>query len=100
MKKHLSIIICTKDREIDLTNALTSISQQSRPINELIIVDGSEVQMTTVIDKFPDLPIKYYYVRPPGLTKQRNIGLGKLDEKSDWVGFLDDDVVLEKSCLE
>ena len=47
------------------------------------------------------LKIKYKYVRPPGLTKQRNVGIDLVRKgKDNWLGFLDDDVVLEKECLK
>ena len=54
----------------------------------------------TVAQKFKKrLPISYELVRPPGLTKQRNVGIKSVNKKSTWVGFLDDDLVLEPTCL-
>lgn len=98
---NLSLIICTKDRPIDLEKVLTSIQAQTRKPFELLIIDGSDNSVESVAKKFESaLPIKYFTVRPPGLTKQRNFGISHVSPESQWIGFLDDDLVLDSDCLE
>lgn len=98
---NIAIIICTKDRPKDLGVILKSLVVQSVKLNEVIIVDGSDQSVESVATTFRDvLPIKYWHVRPPGLTKQRNFGISKLDSGTDWVGFLDDDLELDENCLK
>lgn len=98
---NISVIVCTKDRPKDLGIVLKSLVNQKIKLNEVLIVDGSDQSVKSVVEEFNEnLPIKYWHIRPPGLTKQRNFGISKLDPKTDWVGFLDDDLELDSDCLE
>ena len=91
---HLSIIICTKDRPKEIQKLLSTIQRQTKLPNDLIVVDGSDHPIESVLDEFQTLPIRYVQVRPPSLPKQRNVGISMLQEHADWIGFLDDDLVL------
>jgi GT2 family glycosyltransferase len=95
----IAVIICTKDRPKDLTNLFQSIQRQSRKPDQIIVVDGSDNPIKHVIEAFPDLTVDYTTVRPPGLAKQRNVGIKMLKAEMDWVGMLDDDLVLEDECI-
>ncbi len=97
---HLEIIICTKDRPIDLERLLNSISIQTRQPDNIIVVDGSDDPVKFVVDRFTNLSIDYFTERPPSLPKQRNTGISHLRPATEWVGFLDDDLVLDKSSLQ
>lgn len=95
-----SIIICTKDRPFDLNRVLTSLTIQKIDFQEVLIVDGSDTPVKHIADKFQDkLPLKYWHLRPPGLTRQRNFGIAQLSSDAQWVGFLDDDLELENDCI-
>lgn len=97
---NISLIICTKDRPVDLKILLDSIQAQDEKPFQLIIVDGSDNPVEDVVDSFGEqLKIEYYPLRPPGLTRQRNFGISKLKPETDWVGFLDDDLELCRGCL-
>lgn len=98
---HVSLVICTKDRPKDLRLLLESIVAQERAPNDIVIIDGSDQPVKDVSDSFQQLlPIRYVTLRPPGLTRQRNLGISMLVEQTDWVGFLDDDLELTKNCLK
>lgn len=97
---NIACIICTKDRPDDLTKLFKSLDQQSRKPDQIIVVDGSDNPIKHVVDAFPSLKVDYITVRPPGLTKQRNAGVKLLRPEIKWVGFLDDDLVLEPTCVE
>lgn len=98
---NVSIIICTKDRPFDLRRLLTSLIEQQYSYLEVLIIDGSDTHVKETVDDFINiLPIKYWHVRPPGLTLQRNFGISHLDPKAEWIGFLDDDLELEKNCIK
>lgn len=93
-----SLIICTYKRPKALAALLQSVEQQTLYPNEIIVVDGSENDITknSLFDKnHPNL--KYFKVDATqrGLTKQRNFGIKNVDESSKIICFLDDDVVLE-----
>lgn len=96
----ITLAICTKDRPIDMKSLLTSISKQTRLPDRIIVADGSDNPIKSVVDQFDNLPIEYVTVRPPSLPKQRNVCISKLTSSDEWVGFLDDDLVLEDNCLE
>jgi glycosyltransferase involved in cell wall biosynthesis len=101
--KFISLITCTKDRPEELNDLLTSIRAQVGARPDLhIIIDGSDnpEPVKKTVDQFRDLPIEYHHLRPPGLTRQKNFGISCLPEQTDWVGVLDDDVVLDKNCLK
>jgi GT2 family glycosyltransferase len=95
-----SLIICTKDRPKDLKLLLESVQKQSRLPDQIIIVDGSDHPIKELVESFKTLPLIYQTVRPPGLAKQRNVGIKLLRDDIDWVGMLDDDLELEAHCLQ
>lgn len=96
----ITLIICTKDRPKDMRSLLGSIIVQTRSPDRMIVIDGSDEPIEYVLKEFPALAIEYRQVRPPSLPKQRNVGISMLGEEDSWVGFLDDDLVLEKNALE
>jgi len=100
----LSLIICTKDRTVEISKCLNSIIKQTYPPLEIIIVDSSCDNSTfklinEIESKFYATKIKYLY-SSPGLTLQRNIGIENISQTSDVVCFFDDDVELYADYLK
>lgn len=101
--RFFSLIICTYNRPISLHRLLDSVSRQTRKFDEVIIVDASEggfqQQLMTVMAEFTF--VKYHMVNAynKGLTRQRNIGVQLINNRSTHVTFLDDDLVLEPDFL-
>jgi GT2 family glycosyltransferase len=94
-------IIPTKDRPIDIKNVLTSLAEQSVLPTEVIIIDGSDNPVKSIVNSLNFPWVSYYTLRPPGLARQKNKGISLALEKDyDWIGFLDDDLVLEPKCIE
>jgi len=94
-----SLIICTYMRPEPLINLLNSVQKQTLYPNEIIIVDGSTDSKTEVLlnqNNFENL--KYIKVKDEdrGLTRQRNVGISSVENNSEIVCFLDDDVILER----
>lgn len=86
-----------------LLQLLESVQQQTLYPSEIIIVDGSTDDATSLLLKthlFENL--KYYKVDETerGLTKQRNFGIDKVRSTSEIICFLDDDIVLETHYFE
>lgn len=95
------LIVPTKDRPKDISNLFESIKKQIRMPDLVIVVDGSDNPIETIINKFKDfVNVEYYTCRPPSLPKQRNLGISKLPSDTDWLGFLDDDLVLEPDAIQ
>ena len=98
-----ALIICTYMRPKPILQLLQSVKAQTVYPDEIIIVDGSLNQDTVTIlnqNYFKDL---HYYVvtsENRGLTKQRNFGVGKVNDAIEVICFLDDDTVLETTYFE
>lgn len=99
-KNTLALIIPTLSRRGLLKRLLESAQKQNCRPHEIIIVDGGPADISDMAKEFPDLNIRCIICRPPSLTRQRNVGLANLSAGVDLVGFVDDDIVLEKGCLE
>jgi GT2 family glycosyltransferase len=93
----ISVVIATYNRADDLKTTLDSITDNSLPCKEIIIVDQSKDTKTRdLIRSLKNNKLKYYYSDVPSLTKARNIGATKVFSDSKIVCFFDDDVTLEK----
>ncbi len=96
----ISIVVCTMNRPNDLKECLRSIENQNYFPHEVIIVDASHDNSSKEIVRnyITNNPFNVQYIKTnPGLTRQRNIGIAKAT--GDIIGFLDDDVILEKMYL-
>ncbi len=95
------LIVPTKDRPKDIQNLFSSLIIQSRKPDSVIVVDGSDQPIKSTLEQYTsELNLNYIPCRPPSLPKQRNVGIKNLPADTDWVGFLDDDLVLEPDALE
>jgi len=100
MQHYLSFVIATKDRLNQIRRLLGSIQAQSHLPYQIIIVDASQKPLEDLIKEFPGLSIKYLRCVTPSPTRQRNIGIEAVDQKTTLVGFIDDDAVLEIDSLK
>jgi GT2 family glycosyltransferase len=90
-------------RPKSLVMLLESVATQTLSPNEILIVDGSTNTDTEVaLNKKQFKNLSYFKVEDHnrGLTKQRNFGITKVENKIDIVCFLDDDVVLEPTYFK
>ena len=85
-----SVIIRTKDRPRLLSRSLTSLAEQNRKPDEIIIVNDGGENIDQVIDAFSELPIiKMDNVVNLGRSRAGNIAVEAA--KGDAICFLDDD---------
>lgn len=85
-------------RPESLQNLMQSIQNQIVYPDEILIVDGSTNEQTKdLVDLNHYKNVKYFLVADEnrGLTRQRNFGISKVNNKTKVVCFLDDDTVLE-----
>ncbi|MGC9521714.1 MAG: glycosyltransferase family 2 protein [Anaerolineae bacterium] len=100
-----SVIICTRNRLRSILTCLKSLSEQTYPIQQLIIVDSSNDRLIKADmflahfskERFPETDLVYIHTKP-GLTHQRNEGVKR--NRADVVFFFDDDVELTPSYIE
>jgi GT2 family glycosyltransferase len=96
---NFSVIIATLNRTDDLRKCIDSLACQRTLPAELIVVDASENDATETLCRSVQVPFKVAYTRSePGITRQRNIGIG-MATAGQLICFCDDDVVLEPECL-
>ena len=100
LKQKLAVVIPTKDRPVTLKRLLSGLQEQSHQPDQIIVVDGSDNPIEEVLGHFPELKIDYVRVYPPGLTKQKNAGVARVNPHISLIGFVDDDIVFEDGSFE
>lgn len=96
----LSIIVAVYERQDELTELLTSLTKQTNPNFEIIIVDdGSKNKLDIVCAKFLNqLDIKYYFKSNSGPGKSRNYGMEK--SNGNYFIFLDSDTIIPPTYIQ
>lgn len=90
------VIVCTKDRPVELRRCLAALQCQDVPPSHIVVVDSSRDM--TLLPSQGQVPV-LHVPASPGLTHQRNVGLRLLSPDTDVVHFLDDDAVPEPDYL-
>ena len=87
----ISVIITTHNRADLLPRAINSVLLQTRPANEILVVDDGSTDTTNTLMKDNRFAsINYHRLpTPKGISHARNIGISKAT--GDWLAFLDDD---------
>jgi len=95
----ISIIIAIFNRKDELFELLSSLSRQNDADFEVIIVDdGSSVDLLPTIAIFEKmLQIKFFRKSNSGPGLSRNYGAAR--SESDWLIFLDSDVIVPESYI-
>lgn len=100
MPDKLALIIATKDRPNEVRRLLASICRQSRKPGQVVVVDGGTDRVEAVVKDFPELNPAYLTSSKPSAARQRNMGLEAVAAHIAFVGFMDDDSVLEPEAVE
>lgn len=95
----ISIVIATKDRPEELARLLTNLSCISSPPDEIVVVDGGENSVKSVLEQYSCLHFCYRIERPPSASRQRNVGIRSVDPDSKFIGFFDDDIILDNDAM-
>ncbi|MBI5641482.1 MAG: glycosyltransferase [Nitrospirae bacterium] len=97
----ISFVIATKDRPHDLESLLKNLADQACRPDQLIIVDASKTSNEAMTKRYSScFDLQYIkYTASPSASAQRNAGIRAVRNDIDLVGFLDDDVVLEKGAM-
>ena len=96
----ICFVIATKDRPKELRKTLKSLSEQTIKPYEVVVVDGGEKRVENICKNIQRLNIRYLNHRPPSASIQRNIGIGIVNKDCDFIGILDDDIVLKEKAVE
>lgn len=96
----LAFVVPTRERPEKLGNLLTTLAGQTVGCGPVIVVASGE-PVEDVVSGFADkLDIRYCHSEEGGQIRQRNLGMGRLDDTTRLVGSLDDDIVLEPEAVE
>jgi GT2 family glycosyltransferase len=96
----MSVIVCTRDRPIDLSRCLAALLDLEYPHFEVIVVDNAPTTNVTrdIVESLADKGVRYLRVDMPGLSRARNAGVRA--SQYDYLAFTDDDVVVDRRWLE
>jgi len=95
----VSCIIPTYNRANFLRDAVSSVQNQTHPVDEIIIIDdGSTDHTSSVIRSIPDRRIRYTYQPNAGISSARNHGIRLSSGKV--IAFLDSDDIWVPNKLE
>jgi GT2 family glycosyltransferase len=93
----MSVVICTRDRPDELARCLASFPRQTRPPDEIVVVDNaSRTKDTRTVCR--QAGVLYVHEPRPGLDIARNTGAKA--STGEIVAYTDDDVVLHPRWLE
>jgi GT2 family glycosyltransferase len=100
MTMRLAFVVATKDRPQELRRLWRSLLAQTRPPDEVVVVDAS-AQPSPPAGQRTDPPVLRHIAYPvASATRQRNAGIDAVGSGADLIGFLDDDAVLEERAVE
>lgn len=95
----VSVIIPTYNRSCRVKEAIESVLQQSYTDFEVLVIDDGSTDYTrSVVKRFSDERIRYFYKDNGGQSSARNLGLIKA--RGDYVAYLDEDDLWLSGYLE
>jgi len=94
-----AVLVPTRNRPFQVKKLLESILVSTlKPSQVIIIASGEDIG--DLLGVFTGkLPITYRHTKVFGQVNQKKEGLGLLDENSEWVVFLDDDLLVSPDAF-
>jgi len=89
----ISVVIPTRNRPKNLTAVLQQIAEQSRPVDEVIIIDSSDTVIPIPINPEWKFFLKHQTTDVKSAAHQRNLGIELVSKRCEYLCFLDDDVL-------
>ena len=95
----VSVVIPTYNRSNFLRESINSAIEQSRPADEIIIIDDASTDDTkNVVQSYSSDNIRYIFKNHSGAPDTRNQGID--EARGDYILWLDDDDTLEPNAIE
>jgi O-antigen biosynthesis protein len=93
----ITVVVCTRDRPEELEECLAALAAQSRPAQEIVVVDNapSDGRTRLVAERWP---VRYVVEPRPGLDWARNRGWA--EARSEVVAYTDDDARPDPGWLD
>lgn len=97
----VSVIVPVRDEEDSIGELLDSLLAQTRPPDEIVIVDGGSVDATTqIIEKYIRDGAPVRLIRAGAALPGRGRNLGAAQASYEWLGFTDAGIRLANNWLE
>jgi glycosyltransferase involved in cell wall biosynthesis len=92
----VSAVITAYNSEAYIAEAIQSVLKQTRPVDEILVVDdGSSDHTGQIVTQFENRGVRYLYQNNSGASTARNLGIQQAS--GDFIAFLDaDDIWLEE----
>ena len=94
----ISVVIPAFNAENCLRETLESVLAQTRPADEIIVIDDGSKDATRDISQAFGTRIRYFYQENGGIASARNAGIQVAT--SEWIAFLDHDDLMLRDKLE
>jgi glycosyltransferase involved in cell wall biosynthesis len=86
----LTVVIATRDRVDSLMRTLASLTRQSDPRFEVLVVDNSsDGELARTLIDYDGLSLRCYHEPAPGASRARNCGLANVH--TELIAWIDDD---------
>lgn len=95
----ISVIIPTRNRNVLLVECLRALLSNSIKPQQIIVIDSSDWDIRKKIDHLSPT-IKHVFTEIKSAARQRNIGLNMVDSNSEYIAFIDDDVLVPENYFE
>ncbi len=92
----VSVVIPTRNRHNELSSLLQCLMNQTTELTQIIVVDSSDDTISQELCEDFSREITYIRSEVRSAAIQRNIGIQKLYPKPDFLGFLDDDILITR----
>ena len=95
IEPRVSVIINAYNSEAYIADAIKSVLNQSRAVDEIVVIDDGSIDATRqVVEEFADQGIKFIQQQNMGVSAARNKGIR--ETTGEYIAFLDaDDMWLE-----
>ena len=100
VRKDLAFVVATVDRPSHLARLLASLEAQTLGPAEVIVVDAGATPVADICRPARPFSVRHLTCRPPSASRQRNAGIAAVAPDAAYIGFLDDDVLLEPGAVE
>jgi glycosyltransferase involved in cell wall biosynthesis len=100
MNMKISVIIPSFNRAHTLPRAIDSVIHQTKPADEIIIVDDGSTDDTQLLIQQRYPMIKYLHQDNQGVSSARNLGIKSACSSSTWIALLDSDDEWHPNKLE
>jgi GT2 family glycosyltransferase len=98
---HVAVVICTRNRDDKIANAVRSVLANTYPSFDLTIIDQSTTDATRrIVESIADddSRVHYHHREEPGLSRAYNTGIG--ETSGEILAFTDDDCIAGTDWIE